>query len=127
MALKDTIDKCGMRVLILLVCWVVLGSFGSPTYIHILSSVGAALCIIGVTEILWSGDRKRDKVSKPPISYRLREFARAALTRQNARRFMIVALILFGFSFFIPFAVWYYVIIGVNVILTVLCLAFGRR
>lgn len=126
MALKDVIDRCGMRVLILLICWVGLGSFGAPAYVHILSSVGAALCVVGMTEAFLPSREKRSAY-KPPVSFRLREFARAALSRDNARRFMIVALILLGFSFFIPFSVWYYVLIGVNVLATVLCLAFGNR
>lgn len=126
MTFAERIDRCGLRILIMLLCWMITGSFGALPPAHIVAAAGAALCIAGILECFFLPS-PRLRAATPPLSVRVKELAHAALTRANARRFMTVALILTVPTFFLPVAVWYYVVIAVNVGLTVLCLAFGKR
>lgn len=124
MSLAEKIDICGLRALVLLAVWLIIGETGVALPAKIVSSFAAAMCLIGFIDSVWG---RKETANEPrrraPLLPRLKEIARAALTRKNARRFMIVSLILLVFSFFVGVSVWYYVMIAVNIALVCLCLA----
>lgn len=129
MTLADKIDRCGFRALVLLAFWLIASRLGTSMAEKIIVTFAASLCVIGCLE------RVRGKKEMPaaeathraPLMPRIKELARAALTRKNARRFMTVALLLLVFSLFVAVPVWYYVMIAVNVVIVCLCLAAGHR
>lgn len=129
MLMAETIDRCGLRFLILAAWWVILAGTGAPTAARVLASFAAAMCTVGLTDRLPGRKRaeKAEKKDKAPLAVRLKKFAASALTRRNARRFMTTALILLLFSFVVGVPVWYYVLIAINVALTVACFAAGDR
>lgn len=124
MTLAEKIDKCGLRTLILLLFWLIFGKLGVPVDAMIVATFASAMCVVGAAESLRG---KRETVSAPvhrvPLAPRIKEAARAALTRKNARRFALVALTLLVFSLFVTVPVWYYIMIGLNIALVCLCFA----
>lgn len=127
MTLAEKIDKCGLRALVLLAFWLIVGETGVPMPSKIIASFSAAMCAIGCIDSLWGKKESANETRRRvPLLPRLKELARAALTRKNARRFMIVALLLLVFAFVVPVPVWYYVMIAVNLVLVCLCLAAGK-
>ena len=127
MNIGETVDRCGIRLLTFLIIWLILARLDVPLPDRVLASVGATLCAVGA-----AGGRavvRTENASKKTKSFSvrsLRSFFASALTRKNARRFMTAALILLVFGTVLPFGAWYYVMAGVNVLLTLLCFAFGR-
>ena len=127
MTVAEKIDKCGLRALVLLAFWLIVGETGAAMPAKIIASFSAAMCVIGCVEKIWGKKESTAAANRrAPLKPRLKELARAALTRKNARRFLTVALILLVFSLFVSVPVWYYVMIGVNVVIVCLCLAVGK-
>lgn len=125
MNMVKTIDRYGLKLLAALVCFAVTGIYPQPAAVRVIAAVGCALCAGGLIDIIIGKPEKENADKRKNLREEVKKFAAAALTRKNARRFTAVALVLTLFSFFIPFvlSVWYYVVIGVNVLLAVLCLA----
>lgn len=129
MTLADKIDRCGFRALVLLAFWLIASRLGASTAEKIVVTFSASMCVIGCLESM-HGKKEipaAEQAHRAPLMPRLKELARAALTRKNARRFMTVALLLLVFSLFVAVPVWYYVMIAVNIVIVCLCLAAGHK
>ncbi len=119
--MADFIDKCGLKLLILLAWWILLSQIGVALAPKVLASFSAAMCTVGAIGIKPAPATERKPKEK--FGTKLKAVFKAALTRQNARRFAITALILLVFSFFVGYPVLFYVGAVVNIALTVACFA----
>ncbi len=123
-----SIDRLGLKLLAVLVCFAVTGIDPPSTAVRVIAAVGCALCAGGIIDLL-IGKPQSSAQERKQLRVRIKKFAESALTRRNAKRFTAIALVLTLFSFIVPFAfaVWYYVVIGLNFLLAVLCLAFRKN
>ncbi len=119
--MADFIDKCGLKLLILLAWWILLTKIGVAAAPKVLASFSAAMCTVGIIGI--KPKPAEAKKPKERLKVRLKKIFGQALTRKNARRFVLTALILFGFSFFVAYPVIFYIGAVVNIALTVACLS----
>ncbi len=125
MDMGKTIDRYGLKLLAVLVCFAITGIYPQPDAVRVMAAVGCSLCAGGLIDAVTGKPQRTVAGERKDLRAELKKFASAALTRKNASRFTAVALVLTLFSFFVPFAlsVWYYVVIGINFLLAVLCFA----
>ena len=113
-------DRCGLRLLIFLVCYMITGLNSPSAPLHIITATAAALAAAGVLDSLLFKDLSAVGV-KPKLSPAM--LVKSMLRRENAKRFITAAIILGALSVLLPFAVWYVVSACCCAVIAVICLA----
>ena len=113
-------DRCGLKLLILLVCYILTGINSPSAAVHIVSAAAAAMCADGALRALLPPYAPPSGV-KPKIT--LRALAREFFTRKNAGRFMLTALLLASLALLLPFSAVYIVSAVVCAAFAVVCFA----
>ena len=113
------IDRCGLRLLVLIACFAIVNTAVRYAPLRVFAASAAAVAAAGALDAL---------LPRPPApvtarSFSLKSFLRSALTRSNAKRFIVAALILSVAAFFLPFRVPYIVAACVLTAVAVVCLA----
>lgn len=113
-------DRCGLRLLIFLVCYMITGLNSPSAALHIIAAVSAALAAAGALDPILFKDLRCSGL-KPKLSPAT--LVKTVLRRENAKRFMTAAVILGAMSVLLPFAVWYVAAACCCTVVAVICLA----
>ena len=99
--MSHVIDRCGFRFIVLLIWWVVFSELSVPTGAKVIATFSSAICLVGAIERKLFKSAPETKREKKRISTQLKSLFTSAINKANARRFIVTALILLGFGFFI--------------------------
>ncbi len=118
MKYNAAIDRCGLKLLVLILSFMITGIGDPPAALHVIAAVAAALAASGALGAVLPPVRR-----SPLPHVRPGSFFRAALSRGNAGRFIATALFLAFFAFVLPAGAVYAVFAVVCTVLAVVCLS----